>query len=81
VYKRPVLRYIAYMKIAQRVGSPVEAIKQSLSTFTIGSKITAQQSKELSLDWRKTVDERIQKLTRFRDEMYWCIGCDCLSLE
>ncbi len=41
----------------------------------MGSKLTAQQWKELSLDWRKNLDERIQKLTRLRDEMDWCIGC------
>ncbi|MDC5008125.1 redox-sensitive transcriptional activator SoxR [Acinetobacter baumannii] len=76
-----VLRYIAIIKIAQKVGIPLDEIKQALSKYPMGSKLTAQQWKELSLDWRKNLDERIQKLTRLRDEMDWCIGCGCLSLE
>ncbi|WP_049065715.1 redox-sensitive transcriptional activator SoxR, partial [Acinetobacter seifertii] len=69
-----VLRYIAIIKIAQTVGIPLDEIKQALSKYPMGSKLTAQQWKELSLDWRKNLDERIQKLTRLRDEMDWCIG-------
>ena len=64
-----------------KVGIPLYEIKQALSKYPMGSKLTAQQWKELSLDWRKNLDERIQKLTRLRDEMDWCIGCGCLSLE
>ncbi len=62
-----VLRYIAIIKIAQKVGIPLDEIKQALSKYPMGSKLTAQQWKELSLDWRKNLDERIQKLTRLRD--------------
>nr|WP_139846104.1 type IIL restriction-modification enzyme MmeI [Acinetobacter baumannii] len=58
-----------------------QAHKENDSLVAMGSKLTAQQWKELSLDWRKNLDERIQKLTRLRDEMDWCIGCGCLSLE
>ncbi|MFK7338588.1 redox-sensitive transcriptional activator SoxR, partial [Acinetobacter baumannii] len=72
---------LAIIKIAQKVGIPLYEIKQALSKYPMGSKLTAQQWKELSLDWRKNLDERIQKLTRLRDEMDWCIGCGCLSLE
>lgn len=55
-----VLRYIAIIKIAQKVGIPLDEIKQALSKYPMGSKLTAQQWKELSLDWRKNLDERIQ---------------------
>ncbi|MBZ8144037.1 redox-sensitive transcriptional activator SoxR, partial [Rubrivivax gelatinosus] len=32
-------------------------------------------------EWRADLDQRIQKLTRLRDELDQCIGCGCLSLE
>ncbi len=57
-------------------------IKQALSKYPMGSKLTAQQWKELSLDWRKNLDERIQKLSQ-DSEMKWIGVLDdgCLSLE
>ena len=64
-----VLRYIAIIKIAQKVGIPLDEIKQALSKYPMGSKLTAQQWKELSLDWRKNLDERIQNSQD--SEMKW----------
>jgi MerR family redox-sensitive transcriptional activator SoxR len=76
-----VLRYIGIIKVAQKVGISLEEIKNALSVYPMGSKLTAEQWSVLSSHWRKDLDERIQKLTRLRDEMDWCIGCGCLSLK
>ncbi|KAF1044641.1 MAG: Redox-sensitive transcriptional activator SoxR [Xylophilus sp.] len=46
-----------------------------------GAKLTSAQWRELSSDWRRLLDERIERLTRLRDELDSCIGCGCLSLE
>lgn len=80
-YPLSVLRYIGIIKVAQKVGISLDEIKKALSVYPIGSKLTAEQWAELSTCWRNDLDERIQKLTRLRDEMDWCIGCGCLSLE
>ncbi|MBI1448188.1 redox-sensitive transcriptional activator SoxR [Acinetobacter sp. AC1-2] len=80
-YPLIILRYIAIIKVAQRVGIPLNEIKEALSQYPVGSKLTAKQWKNLSSHWRENLDDRIQKLTRLRDEMDWCIGCGCLSLE
>ncbi len=74
------LRYIGLIKVAQRVGIPLEEIKEALSYYPIGTKLTIEQWHELSTRWRTQLDDRIQKLTRLRDEMDSCIGCGCLSL-
>ncbi|HFF8810589.1 TPA: redox-sensitive transcriptional activator SoxR [Klebsiella pneumoniae] len=79
-YPSVVLRYIAVIKIAQRAGIPLEEIRAALSRFPIGSKLTSEQWGELSSAWRKTLDERIQRLTLLRDHLDSCIGCGCLSL-
>ncbi|EPK7592140.1 redox-sensitive transcriptional activator SoxR [Serratia marcescens] len=79
-YPSVVLRYIAVIKIAQRAGIPLEEIRAALSRFPIGSKLTSEQWGVLSSAWRKTLDERIQRLTVLRDHFDSCIGCGCLSL-
>ncbi|HHK5885031.1 TPA: redox-sensitive transcriptional activator SoxR [Serratia marcescens] len=79
-YPSVVLRYIAVIKIAQRAGIPLKEIRAALSRFPIGSKLTSEQWGVLSSAWRKTLDERIQRLTVLRDHLDSCIGCGCLSL-
>lgn len=76
-----VLRYIAIIKVAQRTGIALEDIKDALGRYPMGSKLTAAQWRALSSRWRATLDERIRKLVRLRDELDGCIGCGCLSLK
>ncbi|MFC0225481.1 redox-sensitive transcriptional activator SoxR [Serratia aquatilis] len=76
-----VLRYIAIIKVAQRTGIPLEEIKQALGRHAPGDKLTAAQWRKLSSYWRESLDDRIKKLTRLRDELDSCIGCGCLSLD
>lgn len=79
-YTPVVLRYIAVIKIAQNAGIPLEEIRATLGRFPAGSKLTSEQWGVLSSAWRKTLDERIQRLTMLRDHLDGCIGCGCLSL-
>lgn len=79
-YTPVVLRYIAVIKIAQSAGIPLEEIRATLGHFPAGSKLTSEQWGVLSSAWRKTLDERIQRLTMLRDHLDGCIGCGCLSL-
>lgn len=76
-----VLRYIGIIKVAQRTGIPLEAIRQALGRYPPGSKLTAAQWRTMSSLWRRDLDERIRALTRLRDELDSCIGCGCLSLR
>lgn len=80
-YPSVTLRHIAIIKVAQRTGIPLEEIKAALGQYPPGSKLTSAQWHELSSRWRASLDERIQKLTRLRNELDNCIGCGCLSLE
>ncbi|GAB1108815.1 MAG: hypothetical protein Sw2PiMacB_31590 [Shewanella algae] len=75
-----VLRLIAIIKVAQRTGVPLEEIKQALAKYGTNAKLTAAQWRTISAELRASLDERIKKLTRLRDELDSCIGCGCLSL-
>jgi len=80
-YGRGVLRAIAIIKVAQRAGIPLAAIRERLAPFATLQKVTAADWARLSTEWRDELDQRIARLTRLRDQMSSCIGCGCLSID
>ncbi len=80
LYAREVLRRIAIIKVAQRTGIPLSEIREALATLPDERTPTAADWKRLSARWRADLDDRIQRLTRLRDQLDGCIGCGCLSL-
>ena len=80
-YSAIMLRYIAIIKVAQRTGISLESIRAAFSQYPAGSKLTSAQWKVMSAQWKKDLDDRIQRLTRLRNELDNCIGCGCLSLK
>src|SRR5262245_48686187 len=77
-YARGVLRRLAVIKAAQRVGIPLEEIKAALGTLPAGHSPTARDWAKLSLGWKAELDARIAELARLRDDLDNCIGCGCL---
>lgn len=80
-YHREVLRRVAVIKVAQRVGIPLAEIGRALSALPEGRTPTAADWEELSRRWRGELDSRIARLTRLRDQLDGCIGCGCLSVR
>lgn len=80
-YGRDVLRRVAIIKVAQRLGIPLATIGEALKTLPEARTPTAADWRRLSQHWRADLDERIRKLTRLRDHLDECIGCGCLSVE
>lgn len=80
-YAREVLRRVAILKVAQRIGIPLGEIADALSTLPDGRAPNAADWQRLSDAWRNQLNERIDKLTKLRDQLDGCIGCGCLSLE
>jgi MerR family transcriptional regulator, redox-sensitive transcriptional activator SoxR len=79
-YARDVLRRVAIIKVAQRTGISLDAIREALKTLPSRRTPTTEDWKKLSAQWRTDLDDRIQRLTRLRDRLDGCIGCGCLSL-
>jgi MerR family transcriptional regulator, redox-sensitive transcriptional activator SoxR len=79
-YAREVLRRVAVIKVAQRTGISLAEIGQALATLPDGRTPSAADWKRLSTRWRGDLEDRIQRLTRLRDQLDGCIGCGCLSL-
>lgn len=80
-YSATMLRYVAIIRVAQRAGMSLDSIRSALGRYPVGSKLTAAQWKEMSSEWKLELNQRIQRLTRLRNELDNCIGCGCLSLD
>jgi MerR family redox-sensitive transcriptional activator SoxR len=80
-YPRAVLRRLAFIRTAQRVGLSLEQIKDALATLPDGRPPNKGDWARLSRTWRTELDTRIDALQRLRDRLTGCIGCGCLSLR
>ncbi|WP_395703475.1 redox-sensitive transcriptional activator SoxR [Aquabacterium sp.] len=80
-YKREALRRLAVIRIAQRVGMPLEQIRDALAALPDERTPTAADWRRLSTAWRAELDARISQLQALRDQLTDCIGCGCLSLQ
>ena len=80
-YARPVIRRVAFILFAQRVGLTLEQIGDELARLPTGRTPRREDWAELSAGWRERVDEQIAQLERLRDSLTDCIGCGCLSLD
>ncbi|CAB5674530.1 Redox-sensitive transcriptional activator soxR [Delftia tsuruhatensis] len=80
-YARSVLRRVAVIKVAQRMGLPLADIAQALQSLPSGRTPTQADWSALSARWRQALDARIEGLTQLRDQLDGCIGCGCLSLK
>lgn len=80
-YHRDVLRRVAVIKVAQRIGIPLMEIAEALAELPDARTPTARDWKRMSAKWRAHLDERINDLTVLRDQLNECIGCGCLSIK
>jgi MerR family redox-sensitive transcriptional activator SoxR len=80
-YPAPMLRRIAFIRSAQRVGLGLEEIEEALATLPSDRAPTKADWARLSRSWRPRLDEQIERLERLRDKLDGCIGCGCLSLR
>ena len=80
-YPRAVLRRIAFIVFAQRVGLTLDEIGTELSRLPPDRAPTRRDWSRLSGTWTSRIDDRIAELERLRAGLTECIGCGCLSLE
>lgn len=80
-YPRAVLRRVALIKVAQRLGIPLAEIGEALKNLPDNRAPTPADWQTLSAQWSRDLDERINQLVTLRDRLNGCIGCGCLSME
>jgi MerR family redox-sensitive transcriptional activator SoxR len=80
-YPRPVLRRIAFIVFAQRIGLTLDEIGAELAMLPPHHAPTRRDWSRLSRTWTSRIDQRIAELERLKIGLTACIGCGCLSLD
>ncbi len=80
-YGRDVLRRLAVIRVAQRVGVPLASVRRAFAALPDARTPTRADWTRMSVLWREELDARILDLQRLRDQLADCIGCGCLSLR
>lgn len=80
-YPRYMLRRVAFIRAAQRVGLSLDEIQDVLAPLRTDKAPGKADWVRLTRAWRPRLDARISELEKLRDELTGCIGCGCLSLR
>ncbi|HEX8752128.1 MAG TPA: redox-sensitive transcriptional activator SoxR [Solirubrobacterales bacterium] len=80
-FPRSVLRRVAFIVFAQRVGLSLEEIAAELEKLPPNRAPRRRDWSRLTSTWTGRIDERIAELERLRAGLTECIGCGCLSLD
>jgi len=80
-YPRAVLRRIAFVVFAQRIGLSLDEIGAELAKLPPDRAPTSRDWARLSSGWTDRIDQRIAELERLKAGLTECIGCGCLSLD
>ena len=80
-YPRPMLRRIAFIVFAQRIGLSLGEIGAELAKLPSDRAPTRHDWERLSRAWTSRIDRQIAELLRLKAGLTECIGCGCLSLE
>jgi MerR family redox-sensitive transcriptional activator SoxR len=80
-YPRAVLRRIAFIVFAQKVGLSLDEIAAELAKLPADRAPTRQDWSRLSAGWRERINARIAELERLKAGLTECIGCGCLSID
>jgi MerR family transcriptional regulator, redox-sensitive transcriptional activator SoxR len=80
-YPRAVIRRVAFIVFAQKIGLSLEEIRAELVKLPSNRVPERSDWAKLSAGWAKRIRERIAELERLQLGLTECIGCGCLSLD
>jgi MerR family transcriptional regulator, redox-sensitive transcriptional activator SoxR len=80
-YHSSVIRRLAIIKIAQRVGISLQELKSLFITLPNHKSATKKDWEKMSKQWQEQLNAKIEILLLLRDQLDQCIGCGCLSMK
>ena len=80
-FPRAVLRRVAFIVFAQRIGLTLDEIAIELAKLPAGRIPSRSDWSRLSGEWMRRIDRRIAELQRLKTGLTGCIGCGCLSID
>ena len=80
-YPRHMLRRVALISVARRLGIPLEDVTDAFADVPLTSTPTHEDWQRASRRWKKTLELRRQGIEQLEKELTGCIGCGCLSMK
>lgn len=80
-FLRADIRRLSFVRIAQQFGFTIDQIQAELAVLPNGRVPTKADWTKISRGFRVALNEKIDVLTKLRDNLDGCIGCGCLSLQ
>jgi MerR family transcriptional regulator, redox-sensitive transcriptional activator SoxR len=80
-YSRSVIRRVAFIVFAQKIGLSLDDIRGELAKLPSNRVPERSDWAKLSAGWAKRIRSRIAELERLELGLTECIGCGCLSLD
>ncbi|MEO5705585.1 MAG: redox-sensitive transcriptional activator SoxR [Alteraurantiacibacter sp.] len=80
-FMRSDIRRVSFILIAQRLGLALADIEKQLAGLPNERTPSLADWQRISRSMRVAIDEKINLLTRTRNQLDQCIGCGCLSLD
>jgi MerR family redox-sensitive transcriptional activator SoxR len=80
-YPRHMLRRVAFIRAAQRVGLSLDEVAAALSSLPDRRTPTKADWQRVSRAWAGRIDRQIADLERLKAKLTGCVGCGCLSLR
>jgi MerR family redox-sensitive transcriptional activator SoxR len=80
-YPRAVIRRVAFIVFAQKVGLSLEEVASELAKLPNNRVPDRADWAKLSERWSERIQSRIAQLEQLRAGLTECIGCGCLSLD
>ena len=80
-YRRDMLRRVAFVRIAQRVGIPLKEVAAILALLPDERTPTREDWARVSHCWQEELDRRMRHLEQLRNDFTGCVGCGCMSID
>ena len=80
-YRRDMLRRVAFVRIAQRVGIPLKEVAAILALLPDERTPTREDWARVSQCWQEELDRRMRHLEQLRNDFTGCVGCGCMSID
>lgn len=80
-YARHMLRRVAFIRAAQRVGLSLDEISSALETLPDARTPTKADWQRVSSAWTARLDQQIADLQLLKSKLTGCVGCGCLSMR
>ena len=80
-FPRHMLRRVALISVAKRLGIPFEDVRDAFASVPLSSTPTHEDWQRASRRWKRVLEQRRRGIERLEQELTGCIGCGCLSMK